>query len=287
MATPHDAQDNAAQIAYWNDRAAVIWTTFQERLDAVFEPLTIVALDAAAPAVTEHVIDIGCGCGATVLALASRVGRTGRVLGLDVSQPMAGRARERIASAGLENAQIVVEDAATYSFPDPGADLLFSRFGVMFFADPVAAFANLRRAARPGGRLLCVAWRPLQDNPWFVVPLEAARALVQPQPPADPHAPGPFAFANPDRVRSILASAGWHDGKLTRHDIPMRFGAAGQIEQAADFATRVGMLARILADENSETQARVRQAVAEALKPYDGPTGINLTGSVWLISARA
>jgi SAM-dependent methyltransferase len=287
MSSSHETQDNAAQIAYWNDRAAVTWTTFQERLDALFEPLTALALDAAAPGRGEHVIDVGCGCGATLLALADRLGPTGEVLGLDVSEPMAARARERIGASGFSNARVVVSDAATYAFPGNDADLLFSRFGVMFFADPVAAFSHLRRGMRQGGRLLCAAWRPLSENPWFRVPMDAARALLPPQPPADPEAPGPFAFADRDRTLGILGAAGWHDATLTRHDVPMRFAAAGQLEQATDFATRVGALARAMADEAPETRARVREAVAEALKNYDGPAGIVLSGSIWLMSARA
>jgi SAM-dependent methyltransferase len=287
VSTSADKQDNTAQIAYWNDRAAVTWTTFQERLDASFEPLTALALDAAAPKSGERVIDIGCGCGATVLALAQRLGPTGEVLGLDVSEPMAARARERIVAAGLANAQVVVSDAATYDFRVGRADLLFSRFGIMFFSDPVAAFANLHGAMRQDGRLLCAAWRPLVDNPWFTVPLEAARALLPPQAPADPDAPGPFALANPDRTLRILAKAGWNDAALIRHDVPLRIAAAGQIDQAAEFATNVGVLAGRLAEEAPDTRARVRLAVAEALKPYDGPTGITLSGSIWLISANA
>ncbi len=158
----------------------------------------------------------------------------------------------------------------------------------MFFADPVAAFANLRRALRPGGRLLCVAWRQLADNPWFTVPLQAARPLLAPQPPTDPDAPGPFAFADSDRTLGIFTKAGWSDAALTRQDVPMRIAAAGQLEHAVEFATRVGVLARMLAEEeNADTRARVRLAVADALKPYDGPSGINLSGSIWLISANA
>ncbi len=287
MPTAADQQDNTAQIAYWNDRAAVTWTAFQERLDALFEPLTTLALDAAQPAPGERVVDIGCGCGATVLALADRLGPAGQILALDVSEPMSARARERIAAAGLNNAQVILADAASYAFAQPGADLLFSRFGVMFFADPVAAFANLRRAVRPGGRLLCAAWRPMAENPWFRVPLETARPLVAPQPPAEPDAPGPFALADPERVRSIFTAAGWHDVSLTRQDVPMRLAAAGQVQQATDFATRVGAMARILAEEDPAVQDRVRAAVAETLKTYDSPAGIILTGSIWLISARA
>jgi SAM-dependent methyltransferase len=286
-AQDNTAQDNAAQIAYWNDKAAVTWTTSQERLDELFQPLTALALDAAAPAAGEKVIDIGCGCGATVLALADRVGPTGQVLGLDISEPMSARARQRIAAANLANAQVVVSDAAIHAFPPDGADLLFSRFGVMFFADPVAAFANLHRAMRPNGRLLCAAWRPLAENPWFRVPQQAAAPLLPPQPPSDPTAPGPFALANHDRTLRILQDAGWHDVKLTRQDVPMRFAAAGQTQQATDFATRVGALSRMLADESPETRASVTLAVAEALKTYDTPAGIILSGSIWLISAHA
>ena len=280
-------QDNTAQIAYWNDRAAITWTAFQERMDALFEPLTSVALDAAAPVLGEQVIDVGSGCGATVLALGERVGPSGGVLGLDVSLPMAARANERIAALGLANAQVIVSDAATHEFARPRFDLLFSRFGVMFFADPVAAFANLRRGMRPGGRLLCVAWRALTDNPWFNVPLAAASGFLQQQAPVDAGAPGPFAFADADRTRGILSDAGWIDADLARRDVPMQFAGSGEIAQATEFATRVGPLARILAEESAETSARIRQAVADALSTYDSPAGISLLGSVWLISARA
>ncbi len=280
-------QDNAAQIAYWNDRAAVTWTAFQERLDTLFEPLTAYALTAAAPAAGDHIVDIGCGCGATVLALAERAGPAGRVSGFDISEPMAARARERIEAAGLTNATVTVSDASVHAFPPGSADLLFSRFGVMFFADPVAAFANLHGAMRSGGRLLCAAWRPLADNSWFKVPMDAARALLSPQPPTDPSAPGPFAFADADRTHRIFQDAGWRNVTLTRQDVPMRFAAAGQIEQATEFAMRVGMLAGALAEEGPEVRARVQDAVATALQAHDTPAGIVLTGSVWLIAAQA
>lgn len=280
------AEGNSAQIAYWNDQAAVTWTTFQDRLDALFTPLTALALEAAAPMPDERAIDVGCGCGATVLELARRVGPAGDVLGLDVSEPMAARARERIAAARLGNARVVVSDAATYAPPPAAADLLFSRFGVMFFADPAAAFANLRRAVRPGGRLLFAAWRPFADNPWFSVPLEAARALLPPQPPMEPNAPGPFAFADADRVRGILAAAGWRDVQAVPHDVPMRVAGPGQLEEATVFATQVGPLARALAELEPELQAQARQAVTLALSHFDGSEGIILKGSIWLVSAQ-
>jgi SAM-dependent methyltransferase len=280
-------QDNAAQIAYWNDRAAVTWTAMQDRLDAMFTPLTAIALDAAAPAAGERVIDVGCGCGATVLELARRVGRDGRVLGVDVSAPMAARARERIIAAGLGNAEVEVSDASTHGFASERADLLFSRFGVMFFADPTVAFANLRRGLRAGGRLLFACWRPMTDNPWFRVPAQAAAHLLPPGLPMEPDAPGPFAFADPDRVRRILGTAGWSGVVLTRQDVPMRIAGPGQIAEAADFATRVGGLARALAEATPELKVRATEAIAAALPEYDGPEGICLTGSIWLVSAQS
>jgi hypothetical protein len=127
----------------------------------------------------------------------------------------------------------------------------------------------------------------LADNPWFIVPQQAARALLPPQPPADPDAPGPFAFANPDRTLGIFRDAGWHDVTLRRHDVPMRFAAAGEIDQATEFATRVGALARLLAEVDPALHPRIRSAVADALRAYDSPAGIILSGSIWLISARA
>lgn len=279
-------QGNAAQIAYWNDKAADTWTALQERLDALFAPLTGPALDAAAPAPGERVLDVGCGCGATVLELARRVGPGGRVLGLDVSGPMTARARARIAAAGLDNAEVLVSDAATHAFPAPVADLLFSRFGVMFFADPVAAFANLRRAVRPDGRLLFACWRALAENAWFSVPLDAARPLLPPQPEPEPDAPGPFAFADPSRVHAVLTGAGWGTIGIERLDVPLRLAGPGRLDEASALATRVGALARVLAEVDDPLRLRVRMAVAEALRAHDGPDGVSLGGSVWLVSAR-
>jgi SAM-dependent methyltransferase len=279
-----DAAGNADQIAYWNEKAASTWTEFQTRIDSVFTPLTALALQAAAPAVGERVIDIGCGCGATVLELARLVGPEGHVLGVDVSEPMAARAMQRVAEAGLTQARIEVSDASIRDMTGTGADLLFSRFGVMFFADPVAAFANLRTAMRSDGRLLFACWRPLADNSWFHVPLDAARDLLPPQPPADPIAPGPFAFADADRVRAILTQAGWRDADAVRHDVPMHLGP---LTEAIPFATRVGALARLLAEAAPDVRQAAEAAVAAALRARDTPEGVILGGSIWLVSARA
>jgi SAM-dependent methyltransferase len=281
------ADGNAGQIAYWNDRAAATWTAFQDRIDAAFAGLTEAAVAAAAPAPGERVIDVGCGCGATVLELARKVGPDGFVLGLDVSVPMAARARARIAAEGLGNAEIVVADASVHALPPGEADLLFSRFGVMFFDDPQAAFAALRRAMRPGGRMLFAAWRALADNPWFDVPLKAARDLLPPQPPAEPHAPGPFAFAEEARVRAILDRAGWREVRIGPAEVRIRLAGSGELDRAAEFATSVGGLARMLVEAEPDVREAARGRVREALASHDGPDGVRLDGAIWLISARA
>ena len=285
MSDHQDAASNAAQIAFWNEQAGENWTAFQEHLDRVFAPLTAIAMGAAAPMAGEHVLDTGCGCGATTLELARLVGPTGHVLGLDVSQPMATRARERIAAAGLTNAEVLIADASTASLP--AVDLLFSRFGVMFFADPVAAFANLRRAMRPSGRLLCAVWRPLAENPWFHVPLTAVRDLLPPQPPPEPFAPGPFAFADSERVTGLLAQAGWRDVDMTPHNVAMPMALRNEIAQATEFAMRIGAVARLLAEADPELRTRAQAAIAQAMQAHNGPEGIVLVGSIWLLSARA
>ena len=231
-------------------------------------------------------LDIGCGCGATVLELARRVGADGRVLGLDVSEPMSARARDRIAAAGLHQADVVVGDAASHAFPPNGADLLFSRFGVMFFADPAGAFAHLRRAMKPGGRLVFAAWRPMAENTWFSVPVAAASPLLPPQPPADPDAPGPFAFADPARVRSILTQAGWTGIEVERVDVPMRIAGPGEIGSAAGFAMGVGALSRMLTEVDEALHDGIRAALEDVLRSYDGPEGVVLGGAIWLASAR-
>ncbi len=285
---PGEDGPNAAQVAYWNSPASAGWLAEQERFDALFAPLTEAALDSAAPRPGERAVDVGCGCGATVLALARRVGLGGEVLGLDVSERLVGRARERIAEAGLAaQARVELADAALRPFV-PEAGLLFSRFGVMFFADPVAAFANLRRALRPdGGRMAFVAWRPMAENPWFSVPLRAARARVAlpEDAPPEPGAPGPFAFDDPARVRGILHAAGWRGVDVAPHDTALRLAAPGDVEEAARGAARVGPLARALAGAGEETRRAAEAAAAEALRPYDGPGGVLMPGAVWFVSA--
>jgi ubiquinone/menaquinone biosynthesis C-methylase UbiE len=212
MTAPHAA--NADQAAYWNGPGGRHWTDRQEMQDAVLAPVSQVLLQAAAIAPGERVLDIGCGCGATTLDMAARVGPAGHALGLDVSEPMLARARER-APAGAP-ASFVCADATLYPFEPGRADLLASRFGVMFFAEPALSFANMRKGLRRGARLAFVCWREPRQNPWLMLPLQEAYKFAPRLPELGPEDPGPFSFSSEARVRRILGEAGFSAIALRR-----------------------------------------------------------------------
>lgn len=275
---------NAAQVEYWNAQAGQTWATFQDKLDRQLEPLGETAMDALAPQPGERIIDIGCGSGQTTLALAARVGDGGRVEGVDISVPMLEVARQR--AAAHPNIDFREADAQTHAFPAGMADGVFSRFGVMFFGDPTAAFTNIHKALRPGGRLAFVCWRPLKFNDWMTLPLKAAvegGGIEPPAPPADPLAPGPFAFADPDRVRGILGDAGFKDVEIKPHDAMI---GGNPLDESVELALRVGPLGALLR-ENPDKRDQVVGAIRDLLAKHVGPDGVRLPGAVWIVTARA
>jgi SAM-dependent methyltransferase len=279
------AGPNAEQITYWNEQGGPKWVALQETLDAQLVRFGEVVMDRLAIGAGERVLDVGCGCGSTSLELGRRVGPSGAVLGVDVSTPMVARARERAAAAGAANVAFVVADAQTHPFEPERFDVLFSRFGVMFFQDPPAAFANLARALRPGGRLGFHCWQALMENPWMTVPLFAALQHVPPPTPPPPGAPGPFAFADAERVRGILAGAGFAEIDFeSRHDT-MGVGS-GSLDEAADFALQMGPASIAIREATPETIAKVRASVREALAPHQTPDGVRLATSSWIVTAR-
>jgi SAM-dependent methyltransferase len=272
----------AQQRAFWNGPATRVWTDAHDRIDRVLAGVVPLLLDAAAPRVGERVLDIGCGSGTTVLAFAERVGPSGRVLGADIAEASVALANRRIAEAGLPQADVILTDAATHAFEPLSFDLLTSRFGVMFFGDPVAAFANLRGALAPAGRVAMAAFRSPAENPWASAPLAAVRHLFTPPPPPGPEAPGQFAFADPARVRRILAGAGFTDIALTPADPVMRLG--DYAEAAAEAAMTLGPARRAL--DAADAPATVRDALRDFFRDHEGPDGVAFKGAIWLITAR-
>jgi SAM-dependent methyltransferase len=273
---------NAGQIAYWNSVVGENWVALQAQLDRQIEPLGLAVIETLAPAVGDKVIDIGCGCGQTTLDLARRVGATGQVLGVDLSRGMLEVARVRAEAAGLAQARFAEADAQTYAFEPGGADGAFSRFGVMFFADPPAAFANIRRGLKAGGRLAFLCWRSPAENPVMSLPLEAAAPHLPPLPPRDPTAPGPFAFAERGRIEDILSRAGFSEVRVSPHDQPL---TTGGLDQATDLALRIGPLGTVLR-ENPALRAPIEPLVRAALAAHETPQGVFLASATWIVTAR-
>jgi SAM-dependent methyltransferase len=276
--------DNASQIAYWNGPNGEAWAKVREKRDSDHAFLTAALIDRAQPRPGEHVLDIGCGSGTTTLKLAELVQPKGYVLGVDISRPMLGVARRR-GVAAKSGAQFLEEDAALCDFEPQSFDLAFSQLGVMFFANPVAAFRNVHRAMKPGGRLHFACWRHPFEHLWAFVPESAAKPFLPQSPPADPNAPGRYAFQNPDHVKSVLLQAGFLAPEFEKLDARNFAGATP--EAAAASLIEAGPLQRTLTGMDDATRARVRAAVTERLAGEMGPGGIYLTSAAWLVRARA
>jgi len=275
--------DNAAMVEYWNGPAGERWAKAQDRIDHHLGLITEALIAFARPAEGERVLDIGCGGGTTALMLRERVGPNGAVTGIDISAPILAIARARV-QAGLADVNLVEGDASIYDF-QPVFDLVFSRFGVMFFADPAAAFANIRKALVKSGRLVFVCWRTLKENDWARVPFETARHLLPPPEPMDPHAPGPFAFADDERVRDILSRAGFRNIVVKPHDTTMNMGATP--EDGVTEALTIGPLARAAAELDEQVRDKIRAVLRPVLQRYVTGFGVVFPAAVWLVSATA
>jgi SAM-dependent methyltransferase len=272
---------NAAQIAYWNEGAGQTWAEMQSPIDRQLEPLGRRAMAALSPRPGERILDIGCGSGATTVMLAEAVAPGGEVVGVDISRPMLEVARRR--AEGFIGVRFVEADAQTEAFEPASFDAVFSRFGVMFFADPDAAFANIRRALKPRGRLAFICWRPPFENPFMMLPMMAAAEHVAPPPPPEPGAPGPFAFADPDRVRGILEGAGFQGVEITPHD--QKIGS-GDLDTSLGLALRIGPLGALLREHPEHRDVAIA-AVREALAAHQGAEGVRLDSAAWIVTAGA
>lgn len=271
---------NQEQIEYWNGEAGRTWVETQERLDVLLAPVSEALIERAGVTSSDRVIDVGCGCGETSMQLAKR-GAT--VWGIDISEPMLAHAQGR--AAGMERLRFTRADAATAEFT-PDHSLLFSRFGVMFFADPIAAFRNLHSALASRGRLSFACWQTPKENPWMSIAGRAVQPfLAEPEQPPDLMAPGPFAFADPDYLRSILEQAGFEAIELESFRPTLH--VADSLDEAIEFQGRVGPVARAIAELEGEQRQLALDAAREALAGHVTDQGLNLGAAVWLVSARS
>ena len=280
--------NNEDQIEYWNGEVGQRWTQYNTKMECLLQPVTEALLAHAPLDGCTSAIDIGCGCANQTLTLAERLGANASVLGVDISAPMLELAREQAARPADNRAgiDILQADAAEHKFEKSRFDLLFSRFGVMFFADPVAAFSNLRQALQTDARLLFCCWQAVKDNDWVRIPMEAALTLLPPPEPADPQAPGPFAFADPDRVRKILADSGFGDIAVNSFTPTLRFAETSTIEQSVNWICEMGPLGRLMTGVDQTVKDSVSEKLCGVLAPYYHEGVMMLPAAIWFVTAR-
>lgn len=276
---------NQDQIDYWNGEASAKWVSHADALDAMLAPFIAAVLDEARPIAGEHILDIGCGGGALSLAASARMNGAGKVTGVDVSRPLLELARTRAQSAP-RMLRFEEADASVYQARQP-VDCAVSRFGVMFFDDPGNAFQSLRRSLKPEGRMVFACWQAPEKNEWATLPLQIAMPLL-PAPPEKPPegAPGPFAFADADRVRGILEYSSWKDITVTswQGELTMPGKSA---EDSAAFMLQLGPLSRMLRD-SGEVLETVRDRLTETLTSRQSTDGtVKLGAAAWIVSAIA
>lgn len=279
---------NKEQAEYWGaSEPGQKWVTFQERFDASLHPVLDLVLDRAGLIPGDRVLDIGCGTGASLLACGERVGPDGSVFGADISPPFVELARKRVAEAGLSNVEVQIADAQSAPFEPASRTKMISRFGVMFFSDTTAAFANIAKALTPGGTITFAAWDIAPNNPWFSTPARIASERLGKMPPADPHAPGPMAFADRARVVALLEAAGLKGISVDTVDLFLT--PSGGASGAANLSTWAGPAARVIShfEAGPEDAAAIEADVHAAFADYDTPQGMRVPASIHLFQARA
>jgi SAM-dependent methyltransferase len=270
------------QAALWNTTSGCAWVENQQLLDRLLQPFEDALMDAIRGAPGSRLLDIGCGTGSTTLAAARLLGEKGQCTGIDISEPMLAFARSR-AEREHRSVSFICADAQTHAFDANSFDTLISRFGVMFFEDPIAAFANLRRAATKGARLCSIAWRGAADNPFMTTAERAAAPLLPNIPPRKPDAPGQFGFADPERVHHILSHSGWSEIELRPLDVVCRFPEAELI----GYFTKFGPLGQVLQQADEATRNHVIAKVRAAFDPYVHGAEVRFNAGAWVVTARA
>lgn len=269
----------------WNSQLTDAWVSRPERYDGMLADLGRLALDAAALRPGERVLDVGCGSGELALQAAQEVGSTGTVVGADISAALIANARTRAERAALEHVRFVEADVQVHDLPESSYDAVLSRFGVMFFDDPVDAFANLRAATATGGRLCFVAWQAAPLNEWVLTAILALIPHVGMPELPPPGAPGPFAFAEEEHLRRVLTDSGWRDVQLRAVETTVLVGGGGSVEETLAYYEQ-DAFGRLMLEKTDESQrAAARDALREVIAEKSTEEGLRLGAAVWLATA--
>lgn len=279
------ADINADQLSFWNGIGGQTWVARQAHTDTTLAPVSKALLRHAAPRNGERVLDAGCGCGASTIDFARAVGQSGGVEALDISGPMLAEGKRRAKAAGIRNIEWRQADAATSTLH--GYDLLTSNFGLMFFGDPVAAFEHIRGSANHGARMSFVCWRTLAENPWIDQPMRAVASHLPPRPTGDPHAPGMFALADPERVSQILTDSGWAQPRFEKLDCDLDIAAGHGLDEAVVQSTKIGAVNSWLRDQSPEIIAAAVESIRQTLAPHAEGSTVRLPGAMWLVSSMS
>ena len=270
------------QTKLWNGPSGHAWVETQELLDRMYKPLEDLLVEAVSSRSRRHVLDVGCGTGGTTLAVARRLDATGKCTGIDISEPMIAAARARAEREGVP-ASFICADAQVHPFDPARVEMIISRFGVMFFADPVQAFANLHRAATDDGALRCIAWRSAAENPFMTTAERTAAPLLPNLPARRPNVPGQFAFADRQRVHGILDASGWGEIDVRPIDIECVFPEIDLVR----YLGRLGPVGLALQEADEQTRQHVIERVRPAFDPFVHETEVRFSAACWSISARA
>jgi SAM-dependent methyltransferase len=275
-------QTRDEQAALWNGVAGRAWVDAQESLDQMLKPFEDLLVEAVPAGSTGRVLDVGCGTGSTTLAVARRLGAKGRCTGIDISDPMINAARARAGREGTP-ASFIRADAQTHMFEPEGFDRIISRFGVMFFDDPVLAFANLRQAAGDGAEFRFVAWRSAAENPFMTTAERAAAPLLPNMPARRPGAPGQFAFADRQRVDRILEQSGWAEIDIRPIDVACTLPE----KDLVPYLSRLGPVGLMLHEADDRMRTRVIETVRAAFEPCVHGAEVRFAAACWMVGARA
>jgi len=274
--------DVGEQERLWNGTAGRSWVEAQAVTDVMYRPFEVLLTDAAAEISGGRVLDIGCGAGSTTLAVARRLGVGADCTGIDISAPLIAAAKTLAEQEGVA-ATFIRADAQDYGFAPASFDFLMSRFGVMFFNDPLRAFANLHHATRKDGRLRFFAWRAPSENPFMTAAERAAAPLLPPLPPRPPGLPGPFAFADRDRIHAILEESGWSGIEIAPADVGCVFPEA----ELVGYLTWMGPVGRILQEVGEAKRGQVVEVIRAAFEPFVQGGEVRCNAACWSVAARA